>query len=288
MDLAAATSAGLTLAAAGSTLGFGLRHGADLDHIAALSDLASTSRNRRRSAVLSACYVAGHAAVLTVLGSVAILFGASLPSSVDEVMSRVVGATLVLLGLYVGVGLFRNGTGVRLRSRWMLLGDAARATGRYARAGVRRMKEHRHPHTTGHHADLPARVLVGGGTALPEREVHEREVHEHDHVHLDQDATSRRAAVGIGMLHGVGGETPTQVLLFITVAGVGGAAAGLLLLGVFLAGLVISNTGIALLAGLGIGGTDRSPKVFAVLAGITAAWSLFFGTMMLSGHGFGV
>jgi len=283
MDLAVATSAGITLGAAGSTLGFGLRHGADLDHIAALSDLASTSRDRRRSAVLSACYVAGHAAVLTVLGSVAILFGASLPSGVDDVMSRVVGATLVLLGVYVGIGLFRDGTGVRLRSRWMLLGDAARATGRYARAGVRRMKEHRHPHTTGHHADLPARVLVGHGTSLPEHEVHE-----HDHVHLDQDATSRRAAVGIGMLHGVGGETPTQVLLFITVAGVGGAVAGLVLLGVFLSGLVISNTGIALVAGLGIGGTDRSPRVFAVLAGVTAAWSLFFGTMMLSGHGFGV
>ena len=283
MDLAVATSAGITLGAAGSTLGFGLRHGADLDHIAALSDLASTSRNRRRSAVLSACYVAGHAAVLTVLGSVAILFGASLPSGVDDVMSRVVGATLVLLGVYVGIGLFRDGTGVRLRSRWMLLGDAARATGRYARAGVRRMKEHRHPHATGHHADLPARVLVGHGTSLPEHEVHE-----HDHVHLDQDVTSRRAAVGIGMLHGVGGETPTQVLLFITVAGVGGAVAGLLLLGVFLSGLVISNTGIALVAGLGIGGTGRSPKVFAVLAGITAAWSLFFGTMLLIGHGFGI
>src|SRR4051812_42617805 len=197
MDLAVATSAGITLGAAGSTLGFGLRHGADLDHIAALSDLASTSRDRRRSAVLSACYVAGHAAVLTVLGSAAILFGASLPGGVDVVMGRVVGVTLVLLGLYVAVGIVRNGTGVRLRSRWMLLGDAARATGRFARAGVRRMKEHRHPHTTGHHADLPARVFVGAAP-LPEREAHEE--HDHDHVHLDEDVTSRRAAVGIGML----------------------------------------------------------------------------------------
>ena len=284
MDLAAASSAGLTLAAAGSTLGFGLRHGADLDHIAALSDLASTSRNRRRSAVLSACYVAGHAAVLSVLGSVAVLFGASLPAGVDDVMGRVVGITLVLLGVYVGVGLLRHGSGVRLRSRWMLLGDAARATGRYARAGVRRITEHRHPHPTGHHADLPARTLVGAGApaALPAAEVHD-----HDHVHLDEDSTSRRAAFGIGMLHGVGGETPTQVLLFITVAGVGGAVAGLLLLMVFIGGLVISNTGIALIAGLGIGGTDRSPKVFAVLAGVTALWSLVFGSMLVVGRGLG-
>ena len=281
MDLAAATSAGLTLGAAGSTLGFGLRHGADLDHIAALSDLAATSRDRRRSAVLSACYVAGHAAVLSVLGSVAVLFGASLPAGVDDVMGRVVGITLVLLGLYVGVGLLRHGSGVRLRSRWMLLGDAARATGRY----VRRITEHRHAHTTGHHADLPARTLVGAGASAPPAD--DRKVHEHDHVHLDQDSTSRRAAFGIGMLHGVGGETPTQVLLFITVAGVGGAVAGLLLLAVFIGGLVISNTGIALVAGLGIGGTDRSPKVFAVLAGLTALWSLVFGSMLVVGRGLG-
>jgi hypothetical protein len=152
------------------------------------------------------------------------------------------------------------------------------------------MKEHRHPHETGHHADLPARALVGTGTATApvSPSLPEHEVHDHDHVHLDQDVTSRRAAVGIGVLHGVGGETPTQVLLFIAVAGVGGVAAGLLLLVVFLVGLVISNTGIAMIAGLGIGGTGRSPKVFAVLAGITAVWSLFFGMMMLTGHAFGV
>jgi hypothetical protein len=192
----------------------------------------------------------------------------------------------VLLGLYVGVGLLRHGSGVRLRSRWMLLGDAARATGRYARAGVRRITEHRHAHSTGHHADLPARTLVGAGAAGPPA-AGDQEVHDHDHVHLDEDTTSRRAAFGIGMLHGVGGETPTQVLLFITVAGVGGAAAGLLLLMVFIGGLVISNTAIALVAGLGIGGTDRSPKVFAVLAGLTALWSLVFGSMLIVGRGLG-
>ncbi|MCA1711536.1 MAG: hypothetical protein LC789_07845 [Actinobacteria bacterium] len=285
MDIALASSAaGLTFGVAASTLGFGLRHGADLDHIAALTDMASTSRDRRRSAVLSACYVAGHAAVLTTLGTVAILFGASLPAGVDAVMGRVVGATLVLLGVYVGIGLIRNGTEVRLRSRWMLLGDAARATGRAARTGARRLRSHRHPHDTGHHADVAARVRVGAATALADQPL---DVHEHDHVHISQDTTSRRAALGIGALHGVGGETPTQVLLFITVAGVGGTGVGLLLLLVFLVGLVISNTGIALVAGLGIGGEGRSPKVFAVLAALTGLWSIVFGCMLLVGRGLG-
>jgi high-affinity nickel-transport protein len=204
-------------------------------------------------------------------------------------MGRVVGATLVLLGVYVCVGLIRDGSRVRLRSRWMLLGDVARATGRAARTRARRLRSHRHPHDSGHHADVPAariaaRELVTVGAAS---EPALRGEHDHDHVHVVEDATSRRAAVGIGMLHGVGGETPTQVLLFITVAGVGGTATGMLLLLVFLAGLVISNTAIALVAGLGIGGSGRSPMVFAVLASITAAWSIVFGSLLLVGRGIG-
>lgn len=288
MDVLAATATGTTLAVAASTFGFGLRHGADMDHIAALTGLASTSTDRRRSGVLSACYVLGHAAVLTVLGTAAILTGASLPAGVDDVMGRVVGLTLLLLGGYVVIGLLRDGTQVRLRSRWMLLGDAARATGRAARAGAGRLRAHRHPHGAGHHVAVPdpapERELASVGAGPSAAAAAD---HEHDHVHVAEDVTSRRAAVGIGALHGVGGETPTQVLLFITVAGVGGAAAGMLLLLVFIAGLVISNTLIALIAGLGIGGSDRSPLVFAVLAGLTGVWSIVFGGLLLAGRGIG-
>ncbi len=41
-------------------------------------------------------------------------------------------------------------------------------------------------------------------------------------------------SLAVGMLHGVGAETPTQVLIFLTAAGAGGVRAGVVVLGVFL------------------------------------------------------
>ena len=45
------------------------------------------------------------AIALIALGAAAILFSEQLPASVDAVMERFVGATLIALGLYVGVAL---------------------------------------------------------------------------------------------------------------------------------------------------------------------------------------
>ncbi len=50
----------------------------------------------------------------------------------------------------------------------------------------------------------------------------------------------------VGMIHGLGAETPTQLLLFAAAAGVTSAAKGVALVLIFVAGLVISNTVIIL------------------------------------------
>ena len=55
-----------------------------------------------------------------------------------------------------------------------------------------------------------------------------------------------RSAFGVGMIHGIGAETPTQVLIFLAAAGAGGKLVGLTLLGCFLVGLLTSNTLIGL------------------------------------------
>ena len=44
-----------------------------------------------------------------------------LPPGVDDVMQRIVGATLVVLGVFVFTSLIRHGREFRMRSRWMLL-----------------------------------------------------------------------------------------------------------------------------------------------------------------------
>ena len=60
------------------------------------------------------------------------------------------------------------------------------------------------------------------------------------------DGISTRAAFAIGVLHGTGAETPTQVVLFASAAAVGSTAGALMVLLAFVAGLVASDLGVAL------------------------------------------
>src|SRR4029078_4252078 len=84
-------------------------------------------------------------------------------------------------------------------------------------------------------------------------------------------------AFGVGMLHGVGAETPTQVLLFLAAAGAGGEAEGLLLLACFVVGLVSSNTLLAGASPFGILNASRNWHVYVTVSVITAVFSLLIG-----------
>jgi high-affinity nickel-transport protein len=90
---------------------------------------------------------------------------------------------------------------------------------------------------------------------------------------------------GVGMIHGIGAETPTQVLLFATAAGVAGGVAGVILLTVFVVGLLMANTAVAIAASRGFSAGQRLPVVFVALAGLTAVASLTLGTLYVLGRG---
>src|SRR3954468_14221082 len=104
-----------------TAFGFGFRHGIDWDHIAALTDITSSQDQPRRSIVLATFYAVGHGLVVLALGLVAIVLSSALPPSVDSVMEHIVGATLIVFGVYVLVSLSRRGRDFRMQSRWMLL-----------------------------------------------------------------------------------------------------------------------------------------------------------------------
>src|SRR5437660_3565648 len=84
---------------------FGFRHGIDWDHIAAITDITSSQEERRHALVFGTLYALGHAVVVFAIGVVAVLLGRNLPPSVDNVMTRIVGVTLLILGVYVVVSL---------------------------------------------------------------------------------------------------------------------------------------------------------------------------------------
>ncbi|MEO5964529.1 MAG: hypothetical protein ABIR11_03620 [Candidatus Limnocylindrales bacterium] len=202
---------------------------------------------QRHAIILGTLYAMGHAMVVFMLGLLALAFGALLPDWVDPIMGRVVGFTLLVLGIWVFVSLWqylRNGTEFRLRSRWMLVFDGARY-------GWRRFQ---------------ARI------------------HGHEHVApLEMSSYGRRTAFGVGMIHGIGAETGSQALLIAAVGGASGAGLGIPMLIAFCVGLIASNTVIVVLSATGfVAGQVRRPLYIAigVLAGV---FSIAVGLTFLLG-----
>lgn len=274
-----------------TTLGLGLRHGVDWDHIAAIADVASTSESRRESMRLATLYALGHALVVLLLGIIAIRLSAYVPPTIDAVMERVVGVTLVLLGAWVVIGFIRHGRDFRMRSRWMLLFDwlsaARRRLAGHRRETIEIEHDHEHAVTEVHadalaHVEVPLAVGGGGGGAT---------THRHPHTHVGTSPRDPFASPGggaaftIGMLHGVGAETPTQVALFVAAAGVGGTSLGLTLLVAFVVGLVLSNSAIALVASQGMLDARRHFGIYAAVSLLVAGLSLVLGTLLLAGNG---
>ena len=272
-----------------SALLFGVRHGVDWDHIAAITDITSSQDERPAAFRFATYYVLGHALVVFVIGSVAILLGQRLPEGVDAFMERIVGFTLILLGIFVFVSLVRHGREFRMRSRWMLVFSGARSVYRKARlrTGPEQTPEEREP-VHGHFDDG---IALAVAEDVPVSEWHHghhgrRDHHHHDHPEPDVFMSySGRSALVVGMAHGIGAETPTQILIFLTAAGAGGKLAGELVLIVFIVGLIASNTLITVGSAFGFLGASRNWTIYLIVAILTGTFSLVIGTMFLLGEG---
>lgn len=96
---------------------------------------------------------------------------------------------------------------------------------------------------------------------------------------------TERTAFGIGALHGIGAETGSQALLLAGIAGVTTPAEGSLLLTVFVIGLVVSNSFIALLALSGFQTGSRFGQTVARLTGAgVGVFSLLVGLLFVAGQ----
>jgi len=259
-----------------SSLLLGLRHGIDWDHIAAITDIAATQESPRRGFILGIIYAFGHGLVVLAIGLVVIVAGRQLPDSMDALFGRIVGWTLIVLGLYLLYSLVFHREGFRMQSRWMLIiGGVRRLT-----AWVRRTEpvEHEHEHAAFdvHHSDGDAHHHDDDGA-----------VHTHRHVH-GADAGfgeyGNSVSFGVGMLHGVGAETPTQVVTFLAASKAGGTGAGITVLAIFLLGLFIANGIISWLFSYGFQATGRRQGVQMALGAFTAVASLAVGLLFALGQ----
>jgi high-affinity nickel-transport protein len=196
-------------------------------------------------------------------------------------MERVVGATLVLLGVYVVVGLLHHGRDFRMRSRWMLVIGGLRRLRANRRQPLVIEHDHEHAEDEAHgHTHVDVHVPAGHRAAAPHRHLHRHVAPMPDDPFMTY---GRPAAFFIGMLHGVGAETPTQLLIFVTVAGAGGRGAGVGLLVAFVVGLLTSNTVVALAGTFGFLGATRNWTLYVTISVITAVASLVIGSLFLVG-----
>jgi len=293
----------------GAALVFGFRHGFDWDHLAALSDLTGSQPRPRRALFLATLYALGHAVMVLLLGGLAILFAAQVPDALDEWMGRLVGASLIALGTWIAWTAWRTRGAPPPRSRWMLLIGAVRR-GRARRLGPPVVIEHEHPHTHPHghghdHAQTPAGNVgerLDGGLELTSRPPSDAAPaavvagtsighHRHRHRHVLRPVPDpfmtygTWSSFGIGLLHGVGAETPTQLLVFAAAADATDHASALGVLVWFLAGLLLANSVVALSATYGYRRLGRRPAAMGALAALTAACSIGIGTVSLLGRG---
>lgn len=267
-----------------TALVLGLRHGIDWDHIAAISDITAVN-DARGGLRLGTLYALGHAVVVLVLGGLALELGHRLPPSVDDVMGRVAGATLVVLAAGVIVSLARERSQFRMRSRWLILIVSARRLGRATRRGLHPSGtiEHIHDHVAiegFHHDDELALTTYGSSGARLRAPIHHH-VHAHD---KGMEQYTGKISFLIGMLHGVGAETPTQLVVFLAAANAGGATTGTAVLAAFVGGLLVSNSTITVVGVSGFGSVAARPVVQATMAVVTTTLSLVVGSALLLGN----
>jgi hypothetical protein len=221
----------------------GFRHGFDYDHIAAISDITSVQKSPARAMRLGLLYALGHAATVAVLGSMVIVFRLSLPRGIDRFAELLVGITLIVLGSYV-VGCIALKRDTHGQSRILLLLSAARW--------------------------LRWKFLRWRNPQLPRPES----------FAWNYD---RRSVFTVGVIHGLGAETPTQLVVFLLAANLGGTSKGFLGLAAFIIGLLLMNTLMtASAAGLFHIGTG-APAFKRALMGFTAAYSFIIGIVFVLG-----
>ena len=306
MDLAAflqvVPAAGGVASLLTTSLLLGLRHGIDWDHIAAITDITSTTAaaeageaahaeahrsgapmhthggaselavhrdpeqvtavttrhqaglamtrtrfvsEQRHAIMLGTLYALGHALVVALIGASALLFGALLPEWVDPIMGRVVGVTLIVLAIWVFYSVYaylRNGTEFRLRSRWMLVFSSVQYAWRWLRARL----------------------------------------HGHAHVEpVEASSYGPRTAFGVGMIHGVGAETGSQVLIIAALGGAASLGLGIPMMLAFIVGLLISNTAIVFLTATGFVASQMRQRIYVVIGLVAGVFSLVIGLLFL-------
>lgn len=235
-------------AALGSCLVLGLRHGFDYDHLAAISDITAVQRDWKSGLRLGITYALGHAFMVAILGVAVLELHVGLPEGLDHWTERLIGLTLIILGIGVV-------------------------------AGILRKDGHAH-----HHSRIESRLAIAiNGLMWAAWRVRRVWAPNTEKPQRFQWFYNGKSVFLIGVLHGIGAETPSQLALFFLAKSLGGTANGIMGLVAFCAGLVAMNA----LMTASIGGAFNTgafhPRFYHAIAWMGAAYSFIIGVIFLFG-----
>ena len=107
-------------------------------------------------------------------------------------------------------------------------------------------------------------------------------LHGHEHARpIEMSSYGPRTAFGVGMIHGIGAETGTQVLIIAAIGGASGAGLGVPMLLAFIVGLLISNSAIVILTSTGFVASQRRSRIYLVAGALAGIFSLVVGLLFL-------
>ena len=109
-------------------------------------------------------------------------------------------------------------------------------------------------------------------------------LHGHEHVEpLEMSSYGAKTSFGVGVIHGIGAETGTQVLLIAAVGGASSAGLGVPMLFAFVIGLLVSNFAIVLLSSMSFVGSQARERLYVAIGAVAGLFSLVVGTIFLFG-----
>jgi high-affinity nickel permease len=223
----------------------GLRHGFDYDHLAAISDITAVQKNWKQGMRLGITYALGHALTVVLLGALVVMLHIPLPARLDNWTERLIGATLIVLGIGVAANLIKHSHSHRaIQSRWAILISGVR----YAIWHIQKIFQPDAPKPE------PFTWNYSGSSVF-----------------------------AIGILHGLGAETPSQLMLFLLAASLGGTARGFMGLLAFAIGLVTMNTLMTASLGGIFGMGLHRPIFYRWVAVAGAIYSFAIGVIFLLG-----
>ena len=100
---------------------------------------------------------------------------------------------------------------------------------------------------------------------------------------MEMSSYGARTAFGVGMIHGIGAETGTQVLLIAAIGGASSQGLGIPMMLAFIVGLLISNSIVVLITATGFIASRLRQRLYVAIGVVAGTFSLVIGTIFLFG-----